>query len=183
MLGTRFAGTVVLIAAAPFTMGSISAVSRPASYYLDSGATSISGHVSLEVSYSFVNCGAQDCDGNGVGDLCDIASGFLADANGDGVPDVCQIPHEDFVRGDSNFDGSVNLADAIATWNFLIGSAPSPCLEAVDADADGHLNLSDPIYTIYYAFAAGTAPVLPFPDCGQGQSFGYLGCETFSTCP
>ncbi len=32
-----------------------------------------------------------DCDGNGVGDVCDIASGAEADCNGNGVPDSCDL--------------------------------------------------------------------------------------------
>jgi hypothetical protein len=35
--------------------------------------------------------GAPDCDGNGVPDECEIASGALADCNGNGVPDACEI--------------------------------------------------------------------------------------------
>jgi LmbE family N-acetylglucosaminyl deacetylase len=32
----------------------------------------------------------SDCNGNGIPDICDIASGFSADCNNDGVPDECQ---------------------------------------------------------------------------------------------
>lgn len=35
--------------------------------------------------------GAPDCNGNGVPDACEIASGALADCNGNGVPDACEI--------------------------------------------------------------------------------------------
>ncbi|MBL9141443.1 MAG: hypothetical protein JNK53_06205 [Phycisphaerae bacterium] len=37
-----------------------------------------------------VNCGYSDCNGNGIDDGAEIASGGALDANGDGVPDSCQ---------------------------------------------------------------------------------------------
>lgn len=45
----------------------------------------------------------DDCDGNGVSDLCDIALGTLADCNQNGVPDVCDI--ESGASQDCNLDG------------------------------------------------------------------------------
>ena len=64
---------------------------------------------------SVVNFGAAflfdinftDCNGNGVRDECDIASGSATDANSNGVPDSC----ENLCRMDVNGDGVVNGAD------------------------------------------------------------------------
>ena len=36
------------------------------------------------------NPGQADCDGNGVGDVCDIADGTHPDCDGNEVPDICQ---------------------------------------------------------------------------------------------
>lgn len=44
---------------------------------------------SLNITYDAIADG--DCNGNGVGDACDIADGTLHDANGDGVPDECEF--------------------------------------------------------------------------------------------
>lgn len=38
------------------------------------------------------SCGGLDCNGNGIEDSIDIATGFSSDANLDGVPDECQEP-------------------------------------------------------------------------------------------
>jgi hypothetical protein len=39
---------------------------------------------------SLSNPGQEDCNGNTIGDVCDIASAFSIDANGDNIPDECQ---------------------------------------------------------------------------------------------
>jgi hypothetical protein len=49
----------------------------------------------------------NDCNGNGIRDECDIASGSVTDANSNGVPDSC----ESMCRMDVNGDGVVNGAD------------------------------------------------------------------------
>ncbi|MCH2135951.1 MAG: hypothetical protein MK101_05145 [Phycisphaerales bacterium] len=55
-----------------------------------------------------------DCNGNGVSDNCDIASGGSSDDDGDGVPDECnECP------GDVDGDGAVDINDVllvIANW-------------------------------------------------------------------
>lgn len=50
------------------------------------------GWVEIDLHYQFREM--QDCNGNGVYDACDIASGASADCNGDGVPDECQLSAE-----------------------------------------------------------------------------------------
>jgi len=42
----------------------------------------------------------DDCDGNAIPDVCDIAGGTIADANGDWIPDACQTSVEPFCFGD-----------------------------------------------------------------------------------
>jgi spore coat protein A len=39
---------------------------------------------------SIANAGQQDCDGDGIGDVCEYASGSQWDANGNGTPDQCE---------------------------------------------------------------------------------------------
>jgi hypothetical protein len=51
--------------------------------YVGAGAWD-GGHGSIEITYQF------DCNGDGLGDDDQIASGQLDDDNQDGVPDVCQ---------------------------------------------------------------------------------------------
>ncbi|HTF88585.1 MAG TPA: thrombospondin type 3 repeat-containing protein, partial [Planctomycetota bacterium] len=40
---------------------------------------------------TLANPGQEDCDGNGAGDLCEIAEGLQQDCNSNGIPDNCDI--------------------------------------------------------------------------------------------
>ena len=90
-----------------------------------------------------------DCNGNGVHDGADIASGTSTDANGNGVPDECEVP------GDLNCDGAVN-ADDIDPFVLALVSAgnaepfddysaayPDCDPTLADVNADGSVNLFD----------------------------------------
>ncbi len=66
-----------------------------------------------------------------------------------------------FLRGDSNFDGAVNIADAIDLLGFLfLGSETPLCLDSADANDDGSINISDPSATLATLFS-GAGPLPP----------------------
>ena len=52
------------------------------------------------------NADQIDCDGDGFGDICAIASGAVADADKNNVPDFCQ-----YLYGDLNLDGVIDSSD------------------------------------------------------------------------
>ena len=72
-----------------------------------------------------------------------------------------------FVRGDSNQDRNVDLADGVFTlnWLFLDGLTPE-CFDAGDANGDGSLDLADPVYVFSFLFLGGRRPPEPYPSCG-----------------
>jgi len=73
-----------------------------------------------------------------------------------------------FRRGDTNADGSVNIADAIATLSFLFAGGPAPvCPDAADGNDDGSLNIADAISTLSYLFGGGTMPDPGASTCGS----------------
>ena len=75
---------------------------------------------------------------------------------------------EAFVRGDSNSDSSVDIADAIFTLEFLFGSGTAPsCADAADANDDGGVDISDAIVTLDYLFSP-TVTMLPAPFPAEG---------------
>jgi glucose/arabinose dehydrogenase len=75
-----------------------------------------------------------DCNGNGVRDACDIASGFSTDLNGNGIPDECETP----CYPDCNGDGVLGLADfGCFQTRFALGNMYADC------NGDGVLNLAD----------------------------------------
>ena len=61
---------------------------------------------------SIANPGQEDCNTNGVGDVCELASGSAADCNGNGRPDSCDIASG--TAADCNSNGRPDSCD-IAT--------------------------------------------------------------------
>lgn len=88
-----------------------------------------------------------------------------------------------FLRGDVNGDGVLNLSDGLfqLEWFFGVG-ASGTCREAADTNGNGRLDtLADPLLLFYYLFASGPAPATPFPNCGSPVLF--VGCESYTACP
>jgi len=76
------------------------------------------------------------------------------------------INYEDLimVRGDSNLNYKVDMADAlmINNWLFSGGVAP-PCLNQADANDDGRVDVSDSTFILNWLFMGGPAPPSPGP--------------------
>ncbi|MEM7165961.1 MAG: dockerin type I domain-containing protein [Planctomycetota bacterium] len=84
-----------------------------------------------------------------------------------------------FIRGDSNNDGTLNIADAVAILNFLFsgGLAVDPnCTEAADANGDGSVNIADAVYVLSHLFSMGAPPPAPFPEPGFDDVDNNLQC-------
>ena len=62
------------------------------------------------VDHTFAYESIQDCNGNQVSDVCDIANGTSQDADENGVPDECESTCE----GDADNDGDADVDDALA---------------------------------------------------------------------
>jgi hypothetical protein len=95
---------------------------------------------------------------------------------------LCQPPAE-FVRGDSNADGAVNISDPVMTLVYLFASGTVPCLAALDANDDDTVNLADVIALLAGIFGQGAPPPAPFPGCGADPTAGTLDCASFPACP
>ena len=73
-----------------------------------------------------------------------------------------------FNRADYNADGAVNIADPVATLNFLFaGSAGPGCMRAADANGDGAVNIADATFVLSFLFAGAAAPPAPFNECAE----------------
>jgi outer membrane protein assembly factor BamB len=107
--------------------------------------------------------------------ICSLASASVALA-GSKPPD--------FVRGDADASGGLEITDGIRVLNYLFLGAPAPpCLDAADADDDGILRLTDAILILNFLFLGGRPPSPPYPDCGADPTpEDALGCESFPPC-
>jgi hypothetical protein len=73
-----------------------------------------------------------------------------------------------FIRGDSNGDGAVDVADARRTLGYLFQGGERPaCDDAADANDDGAINVTDPVAVLRSLFL-GTGP-LPAPHGAAGE--------------
>ena len=81
----------------------------------------------------------------------------------------CCEPLRQFLRGDGNQDGIVDLGDAVYVLEHLLRGGPAPtCEEAADADGNGSLNITDAVFGLNYAYLGGPLPPGQFPDCETG---------------
>lgn len=62
--------------------------------------------------------------------------------------------------GDANFDGDVNVGDAIYIVNYVFngGNDPQPLFVAGDANCDGGVNIGDAVMLVNYIFNGGNMP-------------------------
>jgi hypothetical protein len=88
-----------------------------------------------------------------------------------------------FVRGDSNGDGRMDIADPSFDFNFLfLGGPAPPCQDAADANDEGALSITSGIYKLNFSFLGGPPPAAPFPECGPDPTEDALGCESYPPC-
>ncbi|MEM7262993.1 MAG: hypothetical protein AAF488_13455 [Planctomycetota bacterium] len=114
----------------------------------------------------------------------------LRNAAGDNLGDafirtpVGTAPVAEFIRGDSNEDGGLDIADAIFALNLLFGTGGTvTCDDANDSNDDGGFDISDAIYTLAALFSSGSNPGAPFPNCGDDPTPDGFDCVDFASCP
>ena len=94
-----------------------------------------------------------------------------------GVKRIPLAGSDAFIRGDSNADGSVDIADPLFTLEYLFTGGDAPdCLAAADADDSAALDLTDGIYTLAFLFLGGPPPPAPHPVAGSDPTPD-LGCR------
>jgi len=96
------------------------------------------------------------------------------------LPEVTLPEEINFLRGDANSDGGVDLTDAIVVLRHLFtGGAAPECADAADADDNGSINLADAIFILNYIFRGGTEPPAPGPvfPGGVDPTPDNIGCE------
>ncbi|MDE0959791.1 MAG: HYR domain-containing protein [Planctomycetota bacterium] len=89
----------------------------------------------------------------------------------------------DFVRGDANDDGTVDITDAVVTIGYIFQGLQFTCLDALDDNDDGVVDISDAIYHFGVLFTGGPPPPPPFDQCGVDPTEDSLICELYQNCP
>ena len=121
---------------------------------------------------------------------------FLADVEGayvielvvnDGASDsapetvtvTAMVTPEDFLRGDANNDGAIDIYDAGFLISVLTGQADLVCVEAGNVDDNADLDTMDIVFLLNYLFLDGPTISPPFPDCAIDQSPAFS-CESYT---
>ncbi len=82
-----------------------------------------------------------------------------------------------FLRGDTDADFNVNLADAVYLLQYLfVDGEPPLCPDAADSDDDGRMAINDAIFTLNFLFADGDPIPAPYPLPGGDPTPDSLGC-------
>lgn len=89
-----------------------------------------------------------------------------------------------FVRGDGDFSGTIDIADALIGLSYLfLGATAIPCQDALDLDDDGQITMADPIYLLVFRHLGGPRPAPPYPRCGEDPGLDLLSCLSPEPCP
>ena len=81
-------------------------------------------------------------------------------------------PRPHFLRADCNDDGTVDIADPVATlFAIFLGEFEITCEDACDSNDDRTVDISDPITTLAALFLGNaTIPILDFATLGCSSS-------------
>ncbi|MEK7400168.1 MAG: hypothetical protein AAB116_24755, partial [Candidatus Poribacteria bacterium] len=95
----------------------------------------------------------------------------------DSVNVSVRLANVPFIRGDSNRDGTLDIADPVTILSYLFASVEVTCLDACDVNDSGQIDIADPIYELDYLFAHKDAPPVPFPVAGIDETDDSLNCQ------
>ena len=84
--------------------------------------------------------------------------------------------HCEFIRGDTNYDQVVNIADAAEILAVTSNSAAIESIhpDAADVNDDGAVNIADGIALLAFLFSGGLPPSAPFPLPDQDPTADWL---------
>ncbi len=88
--------------------------------------------------------------------------------------------NERFVRGDTNNDGALDIADAITLLTYLFSTGKITCEDAADVNDDGMIDIADPIKMLAYLFAKDRLPPGTTPgEIQDDPTRDNLGCDDY----
>ena len=151
-------------------------VDANASFYVDGALVgeSPAGGPARESADNFYIGRASNAEEYFTGRIDEVAV-FTGSLTEEGIADVMENGAlggspggSEFVRGDADASGAINITDGIFVLNFLFLGGPTPsCSDAADADDSGAINITDGIYILNFLFLGGDDPPAPHPACGE----------------
>ncbi|MEE2856102.1 MAG: hypothetical protein VX949_01770 [Planctomycetota bacterium] len=102
----------------------------------------------------------------------------------DGVLSIEGNAASAFMRGDSNSDTTVDIADAVTVLDYLFSAGIAPgCFDASDANDDESVDVADAVQILDLLFSSGGPLPAPGADgCGIDPTSGSLDCQQ-GICP
>src|SRR3989338_5341756 len=82
------------------------------------------------------------------------------------------VGYDPFIRGDMNWDGRVNIVDAVIVIHGVFGGDKAAtqymayCPDAADVNDDNRVTYQDGIYLLNFLFRGRAQPMPPFPAMG-----------------
>ena len=77
---------------------------------------------------------------------------------------VIDLTAQEFIRGDPNESGEVDISDAIAILEYLfLGGEVRPVVSAADANDDGRVEITDALHVLFHLFVGGREFRIPHP--------------------
>jgi len=101
------------------------------------------------------------------------------DAYGNHFTDVLPfavVPRTTFLRGDTNDDGLIDIADVTALMAYLYSGGSLACLDAADTNDDGQVNVADGVALTSYLYGVGSLPA-PSRAVGEDPTDDALSCD------
>ncbi|MEM7263602.1 MAG: hypothetical protein AAF488_16560, partial [Planctomycetota bacterium] len=119
--------------------------------------------------------------GDGDGDAGD-GDGDAGDGDGDDADMLALLFDDAFVRGDTNFDGQVDISDPVATLQFLFQGGDAPlCMDSADANDSGEVDLSDAVTTLGLLFQGAESLPMPYPETGIDPTDDNFECDLLAS--
>ena len=64
---------------------------------------------------------------------------------------------KEFIRGDVDGNGAIDINDPVAILNFMFQSGRATCLDSADTDDSGVIDINDAVYLLNWMFLSGSA--------------------------
>jgi hypothetical protein len=94
------------------------------------------------------------------------------------------VQSAEFLRGDGNGDGNLDISDAVFILRYLFTSGVTlGCLDAADSGDDGKLDISDAVAVLLELFRESGHIAPPVGSCAPDSTPDGLSCAGYRFCP